>query len=83
MRRYSDRIPPYPETQSYVKAVLARYVELGGVVIRRDGQDSAAKKFWSTSQGEKPPQTDYGWGLAFRRYLAASFIVGAADVSRP
>lgn len=30
VRRYSDRIPPYPETQSYVRAVLARYNELGG-----------------------------------------------------
>jgi soluble lytic murein transglycosylase-like protein len=30
VKRYSDRIPPYPETQSYVRAVLAKYAELGG-----------------------------------------------------
>jgi soluble lytic murein transglycosylase-like protein len=35
VRRYSDKIPPYPETQSYVRAVLAKYAELGGIVAKR------------------------------------------------
>ena len=44
VRRYSDRIPPYPETQSYVRSVLARYAELGGIVARRVTPDAQAAK---------------------------------------
>ncbi len=44
VRRYSDRIPPYPETQSYVKAVLARYAELGGNVPRQAAREDASIK---------------------------------------
>jgi soluble lytic murein transglycosylase-like protein len=43
VRRYSDKIPPYPETQSYVRAVLAKYVELGGIVPLRPAGKHVAK----------------------------------------
>jgi soluble lytic murein transglycosylase-like protein len=33
--RYAWKIPPYPETQGYVRAVMARYAELGGVTRQR------------------------------------------------
>ena len=44
VRRYSDKIPPYPETQSYVRAVMARYAELGGSIPARAATKSAARK---------------------------------------
>jgi lysozyme len=51
VRRYSDKIPPYPETQSYVRAVLARYAELGGITGKRGVQESpAAKRIITASQ---------------------------------
>ena len=30
VQRYANRIPPYPETRDYVRAVLAKYAEWGG-----------------------------------------------------
>jgi soluble lytic murein transglycosylase-like protein len=51
VRKYSDKIPPYRETQSYVRAVLAKYAELGGVTGTPGLQESpAAKRIITASQ---------------------------------
>ena len=45
--KYANRIPPYPETQGYVKAVMAKYDEWRGAVVRAVPQAPAA--LWAPS----------------------------------
>lgn len=51
VRRYSDRIPPYPETQAYVRMVLAKYAELGGHFPRAKKAEAKLPKLPLRAEG--------------------------------